>query len=227
MIASGDPAPGKPLPSVAALSRHFGVSSRVAREAIAVLASRGLVRVEHGRGCFVTPRDEWRLVDHELITLMGRDQSLSALFEVRATFEVGMASLAAQRRTKSDIEALARVIEDMETDRRTEAQVEGDCRFHESLALATHNPLFLPLLTALLVPLKEYLTLSQRFPDTANRTHQGHRAIYERIVAGDADGAAEAMVAHLRAGREICERLLREPAAPSTSRAQEVPSDGR
>lgn len=224
MIASGELQPGELLPSVRVLGQTFTVSSRVAREAMAALAARGLVQIQQGRGCFVAPRDQWRLVDRDLIALIGRDHALPALFEVRATFEVGMASLAARRRTSADLEALAAALDRTEADRSPEAQVEGDREFHQALALATHNPLFLPLLTALLGPLHQYWTLSQKFADTANLTYHGHRAIFDWVAAGDEDGAARAMIDHLRAGQEICERLLEVAPVDPQPTVQEVPN---
>ena len=54
-----------------ALSAQFGVSTHVAREAIAALAARGLVQVRHGAGVFVAPRERWQLVDPEIMSLIG------------------------------------------------------------------------------------------------------------------------------------------------------------
>jgi DNA-binding FadR family transcriptional regulator len=222
LIASGELEPGAALPAVAALAKRFGVSTHIAREAIAGLAARGLVQVAHGRGCFVAPRSQWRLVDAELIALMGSEQALPALFEVRQTFEVGMASLAARRRTEADLAELAAVLRRAREDPRPETQVECDGRFHRALARATHNPLFQPLLAAIMGPLRQYFVLSQRFPDTAERTTRGHQAIYECIARGDEEGAARAMVEHLRAGREICERIVRLSGAADQHEGEEV-----
>lgn len=207
-IASGALEPGMALPSVSALSKQFGVSTHIAREAIAGLAARGLVQVVHGRGCFVAPRGQWRLVDSDLIALMGSEHALPALFEVRQTFEIGMARLAAQRRTEADLAALSVALRQAREDPSPGNQAASDAQFHRALAKATHNPLFQPLLDAIMEPLQQYFLLSQRFPDTAARTYLGHLGIYECIARGDSEGAALKMMEHLQAGREICERLI-------------------
>ena len=49
-------APGSQLPTEAALSERFGVNRHTLRRALAVLASRGLVRATQGRGTFVEAR---------------------------------------------------------------------------------------------------------------------------------------------------------------------------
>src|SRR5213082_4310339 len=55
-IRSGDFAPGSRLPSERELVDTFGVSRVSVREAINSLEAVGLIRVEHGRGAFVTDR---------------------------------------------------------------------------------------------------------------------------------------------------------------------------
>lgn len=52
-ISSGGFKPGEKMPTEAALSQRFQVNRHTVRRAIGDLASRGLVRVEQGRGTFV------------------------------------------------------------------------------------------------------------------------------------------------------------------------------
>lgn len=53
-ILAGEWQPGDALPTEPALSEEFGVSRAVIRDATRMLAARGLVVAEHGRGVFVT-----------------------------------------------------------------------------------------------------------------------------------------------------------------------------
>lgn len=53
-IASGQPARGERLPTEAQMAARFGVNRHTARRAVDELARAGLVRVEHGRGAFVS-----------------------------------------------------------------------------------------------------------------------------------------------------------------------------
>lgn len=53
-IASGQPARGERLPTEAQVAARFGVNRHTARRAVDELARAGLVRVEHGRGAFVS-----------------------------------------------------------------------------------------------------------------------------------------------------------------------------
>lgn len=55
-LAGGRLLPGQKLPAEAQLAQRFGVHRHTVRRALAVLASRGLVRATQGRGTFVEAR---------------------------------------------------------------------------------------------------------------------------------------------------------------------------
>lgn len=74
-IVSGEFAPGAALPTEPELAEAFGVSRAVVRDATRMLAARGLVDAQHGRGVFVT---------HSPIAAFG-DALLLALRRVDAT----------------------------------------------------------------------------------------------------------------------------------------------
>jgi DNA-binding GntR family transcriptional regulator len=52
-IASGDLAPGEPLPSELRLAQEYGISRTTVRQAIGQLRTEGLVTVDRPRGTFV------------------------------------------------------------------------------------------------------------------------------------------------------------------------------
>jgi GntR family transcriptional regulator len=70
MIASGEWAPGQPIPPEAEIARRFHIAPGTARAAVSALVNENVVVRRHGRGTFVyeyTPEDEaarfFRLVD--------------------------------------------------------------------------------------------------------------------------------------------------------------------
>lgn len=81
-IAAGDWQPGQRVPSITQLARELGVSTGPVREAARVLASRGLLRIEHGRGIFVTDAPNLPLDLYEHFQRMDTG-SLLELFEAR------------------------------------------------------------------------------------------------------------------------------------------------
>lgn len=62
-IAAGQPARGERLPTEAQVAARFGVNRHTARRAVDELARAGLVRVEHGRGAFVSED----VIDYEVV----------------------------------------------------------------------------------------------------------------------------------------------------------------
>src|SRR5215831_6104607 len=89
------------------LGRHFSVSRTVLREAVKVLAAKGLIEVRPRTGIRVRPRDEWNLVDPDLLGWLCEagvdDLFIRDLCEVRAIVEPAAAELAAARASDEEI----------------------------------------------------------------------------------------------------------------------------
>lgn len=57
-IASGELAPGRPLPSIKTLSQRYEIAKGSVEKAIQLLRDEGLVRTTIGRGVYVIPPGE-------------------------------------------------------------------------------------------------------------------------------------------------------------------------
>lgn len=68
-ILAGEWEPGEVLPTEPELSEQFGVSRAVIRDATRMLAARGLVESQHGRGVFVTTSQTEAFADAFLLAL--------------------------------------------------------------------------------------------------------------------------------------------------------------
>jgi DNA-binding FadR family transcriptional regulator len=66
-IVSGDLQPGEVLPDQTELSRQFGVSRTVIREATKVLTAKGMVDSRPKRGTMILPREHWHLLDPDVL----------------------------------------------------------------------------------------------------------------------------------------------------------------
>lgn len=144
-ILHGTVKPGDPL-DVEALEEEFGVSRTVVREALKVLAAKGLVDARPKRGTYVRPRSDWSLLDPDLLhwQFEGRADSdfLQNLTEVRSIVEPAGARLAALRRDDGDLAALRSALNQMACSvEDTEAVVAADLAFHRILLGAAHNEL--------------------------------------------------------------------------------------
>jgi GntR family transcriptional repressor for pyruvate dehydrogenase complex len=130
---------GDSLPSQRILAQELHISRASLREALATLEALGLIRVQAGKGVFVTdpqdgtPRDA-RSTRHA-----------AQVYQFRLAIEPYVAGLAAQARTNIHLSALQNSIEEMRqaflADNLFQA-AKADTEFHNILLNAADNPLF-------------------------------------------------------------------------------------
>lgn len=137
-IRAGEFQPGARLPTEMQLVGRFAVSRAVVREAIARLKSEGYVESRQGSGAFVAAKPG--LANFRIAAQLTA-ADLAHVFELRSVIEVGMAELAAQRRSKADIAALDAAFMQMHQalENGTDG-AEADDAFHAAIAIAAHNP---------------------------------------------------------------------------------------
>lgn len=143
-IVSGAYPPGELLyPEL--IEAELGVSKTVVREAMRVLAAKGLIDSRQKRGTVVRPRADWSLLDGDLLRWQGLGVPdpgfLDNLAEVRAIVEPAAARLAAARRDEDDLAAMASAIDRMRAAVGLGDIVEADLAFHRALLAAAHNEL--------------------------------------------------------------------------------------
>jgi DNA-binding FadR family transcriptional regulator len=175
------------------------VSRTVVREAIKVLAAKGLVESRPKVGTRVRPRRDWNLLDPDVLAWQieaGPDAAfLGQALELRRMIEPAPARLAAERATDAEIAALYEANEAMTAaGDDLDAFMEPDLRFHSLLLEACRNELLehmSEIFTAVLRTIFAYSSRSSRsYPRAARR----HRAIVKAIEARDPDGAELAVL---------------------------------
>jgi len=145
-LASGD------VLTLDGIAREYAVSMPVAREAIRVLESMGMVSSRRRVGVTVLARGSWNVFDPRLIRwrLDGgsggdRTAQLLSLSELRRGFEPLAASLAAERATPQQCARLSASVADMVVHGRSgdlEAYLVADVAFHQTLLEASGNEMF-------------------------------------------------------------------------------------
>lgn len=197
-IISGE-FPAKSLfPAERELCATLNVSRTVVREAAKVLESRGLVRIERGRGTIVQEVQSGPLADSLKVLLQRGSHELENLLEVRKMLEVGIAGLAAQRRSEEQLEAMRQALETMrQNPSKPEGYVDADVAFHAEIARAAQNAVVGVLLQPLTDLLRESRMKSFSGPRMVRLRLRQHEEIFERIKARDSQGAQEAMARHL------------------------------
>ena len=195
-IVKGELAPGR-IVDTTATEQEFGVSRTVVREAVKVLAAKGLVDSIPKRGTVVRDRASWNALDPDVVAWQFEDppnaDALRALHEVRLIFEPAGARLAAERADPADLAALGAAMTAMRAHHgNVEAVIVDDVRLHRAILTATHNPL-MPAFESLIeagLRARNRLTLSAiAGPSYLER----HAAVVEAIVRHDPAGAEAAM----------------------------------
>ncbi|MEW9517891.1 FadR/GntR family transcriptional regulator [Streptomyces tubercidicus] len=196
-ILSGELGEGSTL-DMPALQAELDISLTVLREALKVLAAKGMIDARPKRGTFVRPRSSWNLLDADLLRwqLSGRqvDQGLLAdLTEVRSIIEPASARLAAARGNDQDLAAIDAALSAMATaSGDPAAEIQADLAFHRALFSATHNELLQRMEIVLEAGLAERDQLVHSgHPHTD--PEPSHRAVADAIRARDADAAEQAM----------------------------------
>lgn len=197
-IVRGQYAPGTAL-SPDGLEAEFGISKTVLREALRVLAAKGLVDSRQKRGTVVRPRASWSLLDADLLRWQGGQPDatfFANLAEVRAIVEPAGARLAASRRTEDDLARLRDALSMMaEAGSDAVAVVEADLAFHQALLDAAHNELLSRMEVVIEAGLRArdaVVHSGEDWPDSVPL----HRAVLDAIEARDG-AAAAAAVLHL------------------------------
>jgi DNA-binding FadR family transcriptional regulator len=191
------------LPNEPALCEAFGVSRTVIREAVKVLEEKGLLHAKQGHGTTVAPYDSWNLLDPMVLAASVRHdhelRMLDDIVDVRRVLEAQMARQAATNATEADLAEiralLGKLTEQVATPR---VFILTDVDFHDAVMRASGNRLG----RAIVRTVHSEARASTRYNGQPRRSdceasNAGHTAIYERIVARDPDGAAQAMSEHI------------------------------
>lgn len=231
-IRSGRFPAGSRLPSERQLAAELGVSRNTLREAIHALEGDRLLEVRGRSGAYVRVPTLGHVSDALLryITWTPRAVTIRDLLEVRATIEVDVAGLAAERRTQADLRDIARALADGAANlspsddpaaeaAAVEAWSRADVDFHGAVARATHNEVFILIFDALHdVFYEQRRRTSAILPDARIRSFRHHQKILDRIASGDAGGSRKAMRDHLREARDVMIRYAVEMNAAVDSR---------
>ncbi|WP_232660634.1 GntR family transcriptional regulator [Pseudonocardia sp. TRM90224] len=183
-VITGELAPGT-LHSVQTLATQLGVSRTPVREALIKLAQQGMVRFERNRGVRVLQTSL-----HDLEEVF----TLRLLLEVPATRRATVLLDAAGRR---DLRKQFQAMEKAAAADDEFRMWEHDRRFHRMLLSASGNTR----LADFVEGLRD--VVQRRGVSTAHSSRSladivaEHAVVLERVEAGDADGAAAAMRAHL------------------------------
>ncbi len=197
LIDSGNYTVGKRLPAERELASMFGVSRPTIREAVIALEIEHFVEVRTGSGVYVLDkqRDNKGLSD--------KDVGPFELTEARALFEGEATALAAAMITEAELNTLSDILDEMalENEQDVTSHEEADKKFHMTIALATRNSAIVSVLERLWDVRDNSILTRRMYQKVRNKgvkpSVEEHREIYNALKNHDAQGARNAMRAHL------------------------------
>lgn len=205
--------PGASLPSEAELAQRYSVSRLTIREAVKMLAGRGLLELSRGRRAVVREPDGSVFGDFLTSITQYDPKAIFDLVEVRLSLEVQSAGLAAKRASRPALAAIEAALAGMREaaaeQQRGLDPVAAERRFHKhdldfhlAVAMASGNRVLLYLFEAMAGPLQDAFFISRRGHQLRGHTLQdtidAHQLVLDRISKGKERAAAEAMRAHLQ-----------------------------
>lgn len=204
-IESAQLRPGDLLPAERDLAERLGVSRATLAQALVALEVLGVIDVQHGTGAVLARRPS---VASVIKGLREHSSRLPEIVEARSTLEVKLAALAAARRTNEDLAAIDDALEVMakeinDGDRGTR----GDELFHKAITAAAHSSVLAQLMAFIAEMILETRMESLGQPGRPQQSLASHRKIADAVRAQDAEGAAEAMLAHIKLVSDV--ELLR------------------
>ena len=187
LILSGALEPGSVI-NQAVLAKEIGISTTPLREALRRLKQQGLVELDAHRDARVTQLDAEEARD---------------LLEVRRSLDPMAASLAAERRTKQDLAEMRASLEGLDAlpSNPTVTQLIAHRRFHTAVYRASHNALLIEMLDGLWDTADRYRRHGlrvERSPEERAMKANEHTLLFQAIVEGDTETAADVMRAHIR-----------------------------
>jgi DNA-binding GntR family transcriptional regulator len=197
--------------------RAFAVSRTPVREALLQLASIDLVEFRPRQGAMV---------------LRISVRQIAAMWEVMTSLEGLCAELAARRMNDAERDAL-RVVHETSRSAAANGDVDGYDRcnrlFHEGIYVGCRNEY----LATHVRDIRGRLRVYRRYPfqraGGMERSHDGHEAVLQALVAGDGAAAGAAMREHVAGGLSFLDLVAELPpgAVADDGRAPEPPADAR
>jgi DNA-binding FadR family transcriptional regulator len=184
-IVGGTLPPGEVLPREELLAEQMDVSRSALREAMKVLAAKGLVEARPKVGTRVREKRFWNQLDADVLAWrrasLPADDFTEKLVEMREIIEPAAAASAARRRSDAQLAQLQSAYEAMDAAPNLDKWADADLKFHETLLNATNNELISSLFSVIETALGAYFVLSARTADDFKYSLPHHAKVLAAI----------------------------------------------
>ncbi|WON76899.1 FadR/GntR family transcriptional regulator [Serratia sp. UGAL515B_01] len=195
-ILAGEYQAGSILPGEMELGEQFGVSRTAVREAVKMLAAKGMLLPRPRIGTRVMPQSQWNFLDQDLLTWWMTKENFTRVMQhfliLRTSLEPQACSLAAAKASTQQKAQLISLIAEMRAlhiDFDRERWIEVDTQYHQLIYEASANP-FLTSFANLFSSVYQSYFRAITGNEVIKLHH--HQAIVDAIVAGDSNTALTA-----------------------------------
>jgi GntR family transcriptional repressor for pyruvate dehydrogenase complex len=202
--------PGDRLPAERDLATQLGVSRPSLREALIRLEADGYIETS-GRGGFTVVDVTAPIISKPLAELLLQNPRTSSdILELRQGLESIATVYAAQRATAADLQKIRKAFEELKAcslsaDRLNLAEL--DAAFHLAIADSTHNIALAHVIHGIHTLIREGMRQYHRLIDYDDAKEAQllvqHQAIFDAVMARDAQKARKAAESHLTYVREL------------------------
>lgn len=193
---------GDSLMAEAEIAEFHGVSRTVTREAMKMLAAKGLVKSWPRRGTIIQQEDNWSLLDPDVLCwMLDRDVSVKLVIDflnMRLAIEPAAAEMAASK--KADVSELKKALEMMVRASNGDGDnLLADCKFHSSILKASDNRFFAQMAPLIETALRITIRLTNQIKGVRRANIADHEAILQAISDGDAAKSRSLTQNHIEA----------------------------
>ncbi|RRD95483.1 FadR family transcriptional regulator [Clostridiales bacterium COT073_COT-073] len=200
---------GDKLPNEFILAEKFEVGRSTIREAVRLLAAKGVLEVRHGAGTYVISTTPFDLDPLGLQRIEDKIGLAMDLADVRMLLEPGIAEMAATKATDEDIATLKRLCDVVEQKiKKGEEYMKEDIAFHTAVAASAKNKVLEQLIPVIDTAVMMFVNVTHK--KLTNETILTHRAVVDAIADRDPIGARSAMMMHMTYNREMIKKIKKE-----------------
>lgn len=196
-IVTGELPSGEILPREEVLADSMDVSRTALREALKVLAAKGLIEARPKIGTRVRKPEFWNQLDADVLSWrcasMPTDDFVDKLVEMREIIEPAAAAAAARKRTAAELGRIDTAYHQMEASRSSDEWAVADLAFHDAVLQATGNELMVSLFSVVESALGMFFVLSAQTAGDFKYSLPHHQKVLDAIRRQQPEVARKAM----------------------------------
>ncbi len=207
LLERGELKAGSRLPPERELADMLHISRPSLRTALKALSVMGIIHAKPGAGTYIAESLPEIFTEPMHFMTLIHNTSVEELFEARRIIEAGLAELAAERATDTDIAALIKEVTEMKaTTGDPEEFLKHDVRFHQAMAHAANNKLMSGVMDTVAQLLFHIRRQTITHASDLEEAIEWHEKIIAAMQKHDPKRAKEMLSGHLRAAQSAWAR---------------------